>query len=221
MQQSSSTAGPRGQTDLACGPRTKPQSIAYRAAHIGDSVDIARLIGLSGGGLYEYLFDGIMPFLTASELLAAGVAADSQAISYHNCFLAVDQDRNRVVGLMNLFPADELKQAGNWLLPQDRWEHILPIIQMQDWGSMFLNALAVDECCRSSGIGTHLLHWAKMRAQQEGFPRLSLHVWADNAAARALYRKHGFAELGVATIPSVPGLQHEGGSVLMTSVLAP
>ena len=49
-------------------------AIEYRAARFGDSLDIARFLCMAGGGLYEFLFDDIVPIMTATEFLAAGVA---------------------------------------------------------------------------------------------------------------------------------------------------
>jgi hypothetical protein len=49
--------------------------------------------------------------------------------------------------------------------------------------------------------------------------RLSLHVWADNATARAFYQCHGFVALGTAEVVRHPRLDHVGGSILMSKTL--
>ena len=159
---------------------------------------------LAGDGLYEYLFDDLIPFVTAEEFLAAGIAVDLSPISYRNCHVAVDADGGKVVGAANAFPADLLKQESHALLPDDRYEHVRAMLLMQDWGSMFLNLLAVCDGCRGRGVGTRLLAWAKQQTRRAGLDRLSLHVWADNAAAREFYRARGFVELGVADIAPHP-----------------
>lgn len=86
---------------------------------------------------------------------------------------------------------------------------------------MFLNVLAVCDGCRGRGVGTRLLAWAKQQTRRAGLDRLSLQVWADNAAAREFYRARGFVELGVADIAPHPRLSHRGGSILMSKTLAP
>jgi len=200
------------------GSRSKTE---YRAARLGDSLDVARFLCMAGGGLYEFLFDGIVPFATATEFLAAGVAGDDSPISHRNWHVAVDMGSGRMLGAANVFPADLLKRESYPLVPPDRQEHIRAMLQLQDWGSMFLNALAVDDSCRGSGVGTRLLDWARARAQDGGFGRLSLHVWADNSGARAFYKARGFNEVGIAEVAPHPRLAHSGGSVLMSCDLAP
>ena len=197
----------------------RADAIEYRAACFSDSLDIARFLCIAGGGLYEFLFDDIIPFMTATEFLAAGVAGDNSPISHRNCHVAVDTVSRRIVGAANVFPADLLNQETYPLVPHDRQEHIRAMLQLQDRGSMFLNALAVDESCRSAGVGTRLLDWAQVRARDGGFDRLSLHVWADNAAARAFYRARGFVDIAVADVAPHAKLAHCGGSFLMSLAL--
>jgi GNAT superfamily N-acetyltransferase len=122
-----------------------------------------------------------------------------------------------VLGLANAFPADLVNDDSYPLVPADRQQHIRPMLRLQDRGSMLLNALAVDESCRGMGVGNRLLGWAREHARAGGFDRLSLHVWADNVAARAFYQIRGFIELGVAEIAPHPRLTHTGGSILMSS----
>jgi ribosomal protein S18 acetylase RimI-like enzyme len=196
------------------------RAIVYRAARLSDSLDLARLLCVAGGGLYEFLFDGIVPFMTATEFLAAGIAGDDSPISHRNCFVAVDATSDRVLGAANVFPADLLGPDTYPLVPLERQVHIRPLLQLRDRGSMFLNALAVDESCRGTGIGARLLDWAKAEARSGGFDRLSLHVWADNTAAREFYKLRGFVDVAVAEVASHPRLAHRGGSVLMSCTLA-
>lgn len=187
----------------------------YRTAYLTESLDVARFISVAGGGLYEYLFDDLVPFLSTDELLAIAIASDSDPISYRNCQVAVDENGN-ILGTANAFPADLLRNPSYRLLPSDRVAHIGPMLRLQDWGSMFLNALAVGDQCRGCGIGSHLLDGALTRAREFGLPRLSLHVWADNFVARAYYKARGFIDIGLADVAPHPRLPHRGGSVLMS-----
>jgi GNAT superfamily N-acetyltransferase len=202
-----------------CGDCGAARMIAYRPARFSDSLDLAHLLCVAGGGLYEFLFDGIIPFTTATEFLAAGVAADDSPITYRNCHVALDVS-GRVVGAANAFPADQLDTQPYPVVPPERQEHIRAMLQLQDHGSMFLNALAVNESCRGKGVGARLLDWAKARARDAGLDRLSLHVWADNAAARAFYKTRGFVDIAVADVAFHPRLPHQGGSVLMSCTLS-
>jgi ribosomal protein S18 acetylase RimI-like enzyme len=197
------------------------RDIEYRAAHLSDSLDVARFLCIAGGGLYEFLFDGIVPFVTATEFLATGVAGTDSPISHRNCHVAIETVSGRVVGAANAFPADLLSRDPYPLVPPERQDHIRAMMQLQDQGSMFLNALAVDEGCRGAGVGTRLLDWAEAQARDGGFDRWSLHVWADNQAARLFYQARGFHDVAIAQVAPHARLPHRGGSVLMSLALAP
>lgn len=192
------------------------QEIEYRTAYLTDSLDVARFICVAGGGLYEFLFDGLIPCMTATEFLAAGVAGEDSPVSHRNCHVAVNRSDGRLLGAANAFPVDLLKAETYPLLPRERHEHIRSMLELQDWGSFFLNALAVDEADRGRGIGNRLLNWATTRARDLGFDRVSLHVWADNTGALNFYKACGFVEVGVAQVSAHPRLAHEGGSIVMS-----
>jgi GNAT superfamily N-acetyltransferase len=196
-------------------------AVAYRAAAFADSLELARFICLAGGGLYEFLFGDLIPLVTPASFLAIAVASPLCSISYRNCFVAVDEATNAVIGAANVFLTDLLRNENHALLPFRRRSHIQPMLNLQDWGSMFLNALAVSARHRCRGVGARLLDWAEDRARQAGCDRLSLHAWADNTTALDFYRARGFVELAVADIPYEPRLPHVGGSILMQRRLRP
>lgn len=194
-------------------PRTNEQ-IAYRPARPEDSRAIAHLICEAGGGLYEFLFGDLIPFVSAVDVVAAAVQTDGAPLSYANCCVATCRSA-QIVGVANTFPADLIREEPFVPFASDRLAQIRPLLQLQDWGSMLLNAVAVAENHRGMGIGTRLLDWAEIYTVQAGLGRLSLHVWADNLAAIKLYKVRGFVEIGIAKMAPHPRLQHVGGSVLM------
>jgi GNAT superfamily N-acetyltransferase len=189
--------------------------ISYRPARPEDCQDLARFLCMAGGGLYEFLFDDLIPFMSAQDIVSAGAASDRYPISYRNWRVATLGEDGKIVGAANVFPADDLKHDNYRLLNSERYDRVRPMMTLQDWGSMFLNALAVDAKLRGGGIGAQLLAWAKARATELGFDRLSLHAWADNIGAMKFYETHGFVRLGVAEIAPHPRLRHVGGSILM------
>jgi ribosomal protein S18 acetylase RimI-like enzyme len=195
--------------------------LAYRPATRDDNHAIAKYICIAGGGLYEFLFDDLIPFLSAADFMAGGVASERYPVSYRNCHVAVDAASGEILGAANVFPADELKHERYEMLPSGRQEHVRSMLQLQDWGSMFLNALAVSDRCRGMGVGSRLLDWAEARAREGGFDRLSLHVWADNVSAVAFYKTRGFVVLHVAAVEPHPRLPRVGGSILMRKAIAP
>ncbi|HWU68165.1 MAG TPA: GNAT family N-acetyltransferase [Stenotrophobium sp.] len=56
-------------------------------------------------------------------------------------------------------------------------------------------SVVVDPVARGRGIAQRLLRAAEATARKRGIAAITLEVRADNAAARALYRKHGYAEI--------------------------
>jgi ribosomal protein S18 acetylase RimI-like enzyme len=56
--------------------------------------------------------------------------------------------------------------------------------------------MAVTREWRGRGVGSALMVAAIEWAREQGLHKLSLSVWPHNAAAIALYRKHGFVEEG-------------------------
>lgn len=191
--------------------------IEYRPGIAADSEQIASLICMAGGGLYEFLFDDLIPFMTAIDFVTMGVAGDDYPISYRNCYVAVD-GYGQVIGAANVFPTDLLRDE-HYSLLAERQAHIQTMIMFQDWGSMFVNALAVSEECRGYGVGSRLLCWACDRAREHGFDRLSLQVWADNIVAQDFYKASGFMSLGVVDVDQHPRLPHKG-AVLMRKMLS-
>jgi GNAT superfamily N-acetyltransferase len=196
-----------------------PAQITYRMARSDDSGDLARFMCIAGGGVYEFLFNDLIPFVTAVDLLSAGIGGERYPVSYRNCCVAALGGDGEIVAAANVFPADLLKDDNYVLLGSERHDHIRPMLELQDWGSMFLNSLAVSDAHRGSGIGARLLGWAEGHAAEAGYGRLSLHVWADNISAVTFYRMRGFIEMGVAGIPTHPRLPHDGGSILMSKAV--
>jgi ribosomal protein S18 acetylase RimI-like enzyme len=194
--------------------------ITYRMARSDDSRDIAQFMCIAGGGLYEFLFDDLIPFVTAVDVLSSGISGEHYPISYRNCCVASLGDGGRIVAAANVFPAEMLKEDNYGLLGSERHNHVLSMLELQDWGSMFLNSIAVGDAHRGRGIGATLLNWAQARTMEAGYNRLSLHVWADNIPAVNFYEARRFVQIGIAKISSHPRLPHNGGSILMRHTIS-
>jgi len=193
--------------------------ITIRPAQADDALDLARLIDIAGGGVYEFLLDGLAPGLSAPEMLAPGLAGSTGSLSHRQSGVA--EVGGRVVGVAHGYPVDWIRTEDYSGLPPDRVAHLAPFTATQDWGSYFLSALAVDPAFRRRGVAGRLLNWFYGRARTGGFDRVTLHVWADNAAAQRLYAGEGFVEAGRAAIPWHARLPHEGGSILLRRLVGP
>jgi len=151
-----------------------PAQIAYRIARPSDARDLARFMCVAGGGLYEFLFDRLIPFVRALDLLSPCIAREAYPISYRNCCVATLGPEGEIVAAANVFPADLLKKDRYALIGFRRRNHVRAMMELQDWGSMFLNSLAVSDAHRGAGIGATLLRWAEARTMEGGRDRLSL-----------------------------------------------
>ena len=179
------------------------------------SAAIAAYINLAGDGLYEFLLGDLLPGFTSMEILKWTVGDLASPLSYENCYVAVDADDNEIAGLLNLFPADLLRDQGRVLIDTERWRFLEPMFRFQDWGSLFINSLAVGEQWRQCGVGGRLLDHSHEQAKSDGFDRVSLHVWADNLNAIAFYEKRGFVTVDTVTLPANPDFPGKTSSVLM------
>ncbi|MCW2237345.1 GNAT family N-acetyltransferase [Azospirillum canadense] len=184
-----------------------------RPAMADDAPEMARLIDMAGGGVYEFLLDGLVPGLTAAEMLVPGLAGSSGSFSHRHSGVA--EADGRIVGVAHAYPVDWMRAQDYTGLPPDRLAHMADFSRTQDWGSYFLSALAVDPDWRRRGIARSLLAWVYKRARTGGFDRVTLHVWADNTEAQRLYAAEGFEEVARADVPWHERLPHRGGSLLL------
>ena len=189
--------------------------IEYRRATSEDSAAVAYYLNVAGDGLYEFLLGDVIPGFSAMEILKWTVGVMSTPLSYENCYLAVAPDDREVAGLINLFPADRLHDQGGELISTERWRYLEPVFGLQDWGSLFINSLAVGEKWQRCGIGGRLLDYAYEQAKQDGFDRVSLHVWTDNLNAIAFYKRRGFVTVDTVRLPDNPDFPGKTGSQLM------
>ncbi len=188
--------------------------MTIRPAIVGEAAVIARFIIMAGGGMFEFLLDGVQPGARPVDMLRSFAREPEGTFSFQQCRMA-EVDGN-VIGMINVYPADWLRLFSFDGLPADRAAHLAPFKQVQDWGSFYVSALAVHPSHRRLGIARALLHWASQTALRQGYPRTSLHVWTDNTPAIELYRSEGFHEIATVPIAAHPRLPHEGGMRLMS-----
>src|SRR5580698_1752092 len=186
--------------------------IVFRPALPADAYALAELSILAGDSMYEFLLEEMAPREMLAGLIARSMKQDAGGFSFRHCFVADDKG---VVGMINAFPAAWLKEEERDILPQDRVQLLDPIDQAQDWESFLVNAVAVRPPYRRRGVGRRLLECAIQQARAGGFGRLSMNVWQDNTASRALCEQAGFRLQTRIEVPPHPGLSHAGGSLLM------
>jgi len=137
------------------------------------------------------------------QLGLAGAARPDANFSCRNAVLAARA--GQTVGMMLGYrldaPAPD-EVAGLDDLP----ELLRPFVELEFEvpGSFYVNALAVFDSCRDSGIGTRLLQAAAGRATALGCPRLSLMVFSQNIGAVRLYERNGYRTIEARPVPAHP-----------------
>ncbi len=62
---------------------------------------------------------------------------------------------------------------------------------LNDFDTLYIDDLCVDETARGKHVGTALFEYAKAYARRNGCFSVTLNVWEGNGAARAFYEKMG------------------------------
>jgi ribosomal protein S18 acetylase RimI-like enzyme len=125
-------------------------------------------------------------------------ANDADRLPIAVLFAAVAEERD---GIATEPPVDVEARAASWSLE----ETLVAVAGAQVVGSLHLwprphgfadFGMAVAKEWRGRGVGSALLAAASEWAREHGLHKLCLSVFPHNAAAIALYRKHGFVEEG-------------------------
>jgi ribosomal protein S18 acetylase RimI-like enzyme len=163
-----------------------PLAPPLRLARAEDGPVLARLVNYAGEGMPLHLWtqmagDGEDPW----EIGARRQAAKAE----RGQIVVIDQGAGAVAGLTGYRidgpePVDELPPL---FRPLQELENLAP-------GSWYVNVLAAVPAARGRGLGTRLLGVAEDIARDEGLARLSIIVADDNAGARRLYGRQGYAE---------------------------
>ena len=173
----------------------------------------------AGGGLYEFLLDGLVPGVSARNMIRYAVSDESTLFSYTNGLLAEQGDE--VLGLALCYPGDEfgLPWIVRNVIPRRRLDRVRALLEADVRGTLYLNSLAVTEAARGGGVGRLLLGCVGELTEELAFDTVTLHVWADNEPAIGLYRSTGFEIVETIAIEPHERLPHEGGMHLMSASL--
>jgi GNAT superfamily N-acetyltransferase len=184
--------------------------VKIRQAVMEDSSDIARLFLISSDGLAEYIGSLIAePDETVAEAGARRYAREGVAFSFENCLIA--ELDGRTVGMAHSFPMEADPDAKPESDPV-----LKPYSELEDYGSLYLSGLAVDEGNRDAGIGTQLMVAVNRHAKEKSIPRISLICFERNDGAMRLYQRLGFREVDRRAIVPHPCLHyHDGDAVLL------
>jgi ribosomal protein S18 acetylase RimI-like enzyme len=187
---------------------------AFRAARKSDCRRIAELYRISSDGVADYVWTRLAQ--PGEDLLDVGrkrYEREGIPFSYQNCTLV--ERRGSVVGMLVAFPmeVDPRREETDPVLR--------PYSKLEEDRSYYICGMAVDPDHRGKGIGTRLLAEAERVCRERGLSKLSLIVFEQNAGARRLYERAGYAETDRQKVQAHPLLHYTGDALLMVKHLAP
>lgn len=189
-----------------------------RSARKQDAHHIAILTNLAGEGISEYYWarlaqEGETPF----EVGARRASRDEGDFSYSNTRVCVEGEM--VLGMIVAYRQPDPDDPGDLSgLP----EPMHPLVELESTapGSWYINAVATYPEHRGRGVARRLLADTEKRARSRGCERMSLIVASENAAARRLYDRLGFAVVRTLPVVPWPGASHGGDWVLLTRAVS-
>lgn len=207
------TAGaPRHYRDGRSGsPRRGFTLITLRQAVREDCARIARLFMMASDGIAEYIWSRVdAPGLSLLEIGERRYAREGTAFSYQNCLVA--EKDGAVVGMLHSYPM-QAREPGDTSADMD--PVLAPYAELEDYGSLYISALAIFHEYRNLGIGTRLLEEARRRARALGLARTSLICFEKNTKALRLYQRFGYYELRRRPIVAHPFLHYREGHAIL------
>lgn len=190
-----------------------------RLAEPRDSLLLARAAVAAGGGIYEHLLARATRGMSVEAAVAAALSTAEDGLSWRNAILA-ESAAGGPLGAAIAYPgpafelAPAIAAAASDAARADL-DGLFAARPPDD--SYYLHAIWTDPSARGRGVGGLLLDAVIAMGADAGFAATSLHVWADNAPALALYRSRGFAPLTRIDAPRRRLLPHDGGKLLMAT----
>jgi len=191
---------------------------SLRLAEPADSAFLAKAALAAGGGIYEHLLARAVGGVDPALALAAAVSSSAGGLSWRNGVIAEDAQGRGLGATIAYEGADfGLPPAIASAASAEARQDLAGLFGTPPApGAFYLHAIWVDEAGRGRGLGGLLLDAVRELAGDAGYSALSLHVWADNAPALALYRGRGFKTDARIDVPRRPLLPHDGGKLLMS-----
>lgn len=193
--------------------------ISIRFGQVEDTEVVTDFILKAGAGLFEFLLNGLIPGVNARNLLRMAVVDVNSVLCYSNAVLA--ECDGQAVGMVLSYPSDDygIPAVVRTMIPRKRFDQVRGILESRVENSWYINSLIIMPTAQGQGVARLLLECMSEVAIEKGFDNMSLHVWADNAAALKLYKKEGFEVVRAIEVQPNKCFEHEGGMMLMQASL--
>lgn len=194
-------------------------NVIFRAATPDDSLEIAQLTIIAGGGIFEFLLEDLLKNNTLENVLASEIQQETGTLSYVNTNVA--ELNNKIIGIIKSSDPKEqvvTPEMKEFLSPE-KLDWLNDLFSSMIKEGFYINSLAVHSNYRQQGIGTQLINEVKNQAKKQNISLLSLTVWSDNMTAIEFYKRQGFQEFKQVKIDFHPLMPHYGGMKLMQCIL--
>lgn len=169
--------------------------MTIRHATAADADFLARAALVAGHGIFEIMFDGLVPGVSAQESFRDRRVLKPGHFSHFARWQVAVDDAGAVLGAANAFPNAELATC-----PPDPLltaERMAPLNAMGDLesnraGSYYLNLIATFPEHQGRGVGQALVLDAVAAAKNGGFPSICLTTWGDDPKLMRFYANLGF-----------------------------
>ena len=192
---------------------------SYRTASTADGRFIAEMIDLSSDGvaLIEWSegaskAENCSPLDIGARLYESGEGD----YSYRNCWIA--EWSGQRAGMLLGFPMHARGEGERVPSPPfDGSDVFAPYKFLEAPDTWYICGVAVLPEYRGHGVGTGLMRLAREQAGVQGYDRLSLVVFEENAVALRLYKRLGYEITDRAPIVPHPLIRCSGDALLMVA----
>lgn len=193
-------------------------TLDIRFGQAEDTHAIADYIITAGNGLFEHLFDGLLPGMSAREVVRMAVADGNSSLNFSNAILV--EENGRLLGCCLTYPAEDygLPPVIRTMLPNKRLAPLKALFESRLEKTLYVNTVVVNEDARGRGVARLLMETAFGLAEEMDADGLSLHAWTDNLSAITLYQSFGFDIVEEITIGESRHLPKGGSMALMHAV---
>jgi len=188
-------------------------ALIIRDAEHRDLRDLALLMLVSGHGVIELLYEGLLPGRDLIDVLVERRLDNPQSFAHLSNWRVASFGGGRVEGAVCALPfADYDSVPGDPLVTSERRAPIQELMDLEAGlaGTYCLTNIAVREGGRGRGIGQALLADTAARARAAGFGRIGLSTFGDDPAVMGFYRRAGFRVIDTAPMRPHPGIAAEG-----------
>lgn len=188
-------------------------AVSIRKAAREDSPALARLMNAAGEGIPAYLWSRLAgPGEEPMSIGTQRVARAEGSFSFSHAYVA--DVHGIVAGMLLSYRLPDPYDPGS---PDSFPDVVRPLLELEALvaGAWYVNAVACSPAFRGQGIGGRLMKLAETLAKAAGADRVALIVAEENAGAKRLYQRLGYATVSRRAILPFPGCPHGGDWLLM------